>query len=53
MRPTVGLMPTMAFQLEGHSIDPSVSVPTVTAAMFAAADIADPLLEPHGSAFRL
>ena len=31
-------------------MDPSVSVPSDTAAIFAATDIADPLLDPHGSA---
>ena len=48
VRPTVGLMPTTELILDGHKIDPSVSDPTVTVAKFAAADIADPLLDPHG-----
>uniref|UniRef100_J3LVT1 Uncharacterized protein n=1 Tax=Oryza brachyantha TaxID=4533 RepID=J3LVT1_ORYBR len=47
--PTVGLIPTTEFFDAGQSIDPSVSVPSVTAAMFAAAASADPLLDPHGS----
>ena len=33
-------------------MDPSVSVPSVTAAKFAATDMADPLLDPHGVADR-
>lgn len=36
--------------MDGHNIEPSVSVPSDTAAIFAATDIADPLLDPHGSA---
>ncbi len=48
--PTVGLIPTTEFSDAGQSIDPSVSVPSVTAAMFAAAATAGPLLDPHGSA---
>lgn len=50
VRPTVGLMPTTELKLAGHKIDPSVSVPIDTATMFAATDIAGPLLEPHGVA---
>ena len=49
MRPTVGLMPTTELKLAGHIIDPSVSVPSDTATIFAATDIDDPLLEPQGS----
>ena len=29
-------------------MDPAVSVPSVTATIFAATDIADPVLDPHG-----
>ena len=50
VRPTVGFMPTTELKLAGHKIDPSVSVPIDTATMFAATDIAGPLLEPHGVA---
>ena len=50
VRPNVGLMPTTELELDGHRMDPSVSVPSVTDARFAAADIADPVLDPHGSA---
>ena len=48
--PTVGLIPTAEFSAAGQMIDPAVSVPRDTAAMFAATAIADPLLDPHGSA---
>ena len=48
MRPTVGLMPTTELRLDGHKMEPDVSVPSDTAAIFAATDIADPLLDPHG-----
>ena len=51
VRPIVGLMPTTELRLDGHKIDPSVSVPSVTVAKFAAADIADPLLDPQGLMF--
>src|SRR5687767_15802494 len=47
-RPTVGLMPTIPFADEGHTIDPSVSVPIATAVMFAATAAPDPELDPHG-----
>ena len=50
VKPTVGLIPTTEFNAAGHSIDAVVSVPSVTAAMFAAAAIAEPVLDPHGSA---
>lgn len=50
VRPKVGLIPTTELALEGHRIDPSVSVPSDTVTMFVATDIADPVLEPHGSA---
>lgn len=52
VRPTDGLMPTTEFKLDGHRIDPSVSVPNETATKLAATDIADPLLEPQGFADR-
>ena len=50
VRPTVGLIPATELKSEGQIMDPSVSVPSVTVAMLAAAAIADPVLEPHGSA---
>jgi hypothetical protein len=46
----VGLIPTTEFSDAGHSMEPAVSVPSVTAAMLAAAAIAEPVLDPHGSA---
>lgn len=48
VNPTVGLIPTTEFNDDGQSMDPSVSVPSVTAAMFAAAAIAGPVLDPQG-----
>jgi hypothetical protein len=46
--PTVGLMPTSPFAPDGHTIDPSVSVPTPMAARFAAIAAPVPELDPHG-----
>jgi hypothetical protein len=46
--PTVGLIPTTELNDDGQSMEPSVSVPSVTAAMFAAAATPEPALEPHG-----
>lgn len=51
--PTVGLMPTTELAAAGHKMDPSVSVPRATATMFAATDIAEPLLDPQVSADKL
>lgn len=48
--PSVGLIPTTEFQDEGQSMEPSVSLPSVTAARFAAAATPGPALDPHGSA---
>jgi len=54
MRPMVGLMPTTEFHPQGQRIEPSVpSIPSVTAAKFAATAMADPLLDPQGPADRL
>ena len=47
-RPTVGLMPTIPQALDGHTIDPSVSVPIATAHRFAATAAPEPELEPLG-----
>ncbi len=44
--PTVGLMPTSPFTEAGEVIEPSVSVPTATAARLAAMAAPDPELEP-------
>src|SRR5262245_7479213 len=46
--PTVGLTPTSPFAEDGHTIEPSVSVPTPTAARFAAIAAPVPELDPHG-----
>jgi hypothetical protein len=46
--PSVGLMPTTPFADAGHTIEPSVSEPTVTAQRFAATAAPDPELDPHG-----
>ena len=46
--PTVGLRPTTPFALPGHTMLPSVSVPSDTAAKFAVAAAPDPELEPQG-----
>src|SRR5919199_644947 len=48
VRPTVGLMPTTPLALPGHTMLPSVSVPSDTAAKFADAAAPEPELEPHG-----
>ena len=52
VRPRVGLSPTTELELDGHRMEPSVSVPSDTAAKFAATEIAEPLLDPQGSADR-
>ena len=46
--PTVGLMPTSPETPDGHTIEPSVSVPTPMAARLAAIAVPVPELEPHG-----
>src|SRR5919198_4116731 len=48
VRPTVGLIPTTPLALPGHTMLPSVSVPSDTAAKFAEAAAPEPELEPHG-----
>ena len=52
VRPRVGLSPTTELELDGQRMEPSVSVPSDTAAKFAATEIAEPLLDPQGSADR-
>jgi len=44
--PTVGLIPTSPFMFAGEMIEPSVSVPTATAARLAAIAAPEPALEP-------
>src|SRR5687768_7538116 len=46
-RPTVGFRPTRPFDDDGQTTEPSVSVPTPTAAKFAAIAAPVPVLEPH------
>jgi hypothetical protein len=46
--PTVGLIPTMPFTEAGHTIDPSVSVPTAITHKLADTATPDPALEPQG-----
>src|SRR5690348_18510015 len=41
-------MPTMPLADAGHTIEPSVSVPTATAPKLADTAAAEPELEPHG-----
>nr|BAJ86957.1 predicted protein [Hordeum vulgare subsp. vulgare] len=48
VNPNVGLMPTTELNDDGQSMEPSVSVPSVTAAMLAAAATPEPALDPHG-----
>src|SRR5690348_18187698 len=50
--PTVGLMPTTPFAFDGHTMLPSVSVPSVSAAKLAVAAAPDPELEPQGLRLR-
>src|SRR5205807_9961462 len=45
--PSVGLMPTRPLLLDGETIEPSVSVPTPTAARLAAIAAPVPELEPR------
>src|SRR5580693_5638930 len=47
-RPTVGLIPTMPFIDDGHTTEPSVSVPTAAAHRLADTATPDPELDPHG-----
>src|SRR5580704_7602342 len=51
-RPMVGLIPTRPLALEGHTMEPSVSVPTATRARLAAIAAPEPELEPQGLRFR-
>src|SRR5581483_6647889 len=48
IRPNVGLMPTRPDADDGQTTDPSVSVPTPTAARFAEMPAPVPELDPHG-----
>ena len=45
--PRVGLIPTNPHKEEGHTTEPSVSVPTATAQKFAAVAAPEPELDPQ------
>src|SRR5262245_20261548 len=47
-RPRVGLIPTIPFAPDGHTIEPSVSLPIATTARLAEIPAPEPLLEPQG-----
>src|SRR5215831_21304391 len=47
-RPTVGLIPARPLEEEGHTIEPSVSVPMPTAARLAETPAPVPELDPQG-----
>ncbi len=47
--PTVGLNPTMPVAVEGHTIEPLVSVPIAMAHRFAETATPEPELEPDGT----
>src|SRR3954449_4840594 len=46
--PSVGLIPTSLLAPDGHTTEPSVSVPTAATARSAAAPTPEPELDPHG-----
>jgi hypothetical protein len=46
--PSVGLTPTMPFAEEGHTIEPSVSVPIARVQRFAETATPEPELDPQG-----
>src|SRR4051812_40342226 len=47
MRPRVGLNPTIPFAEDGHTIEPSVSLPTATVQRFADVAAPEPELDPQ------
>src|SRR5229473_7603055 len=47
-RPTVGLIPARPFEDDGHTMEPSVSVPMAAAQRFAETPAPEPELEPQG-----
>lgn len=53
VKPTLGLMPTIAFLSAGLMTLPSVSVPMLTAMVFAPTPTAEPELLPPGLTVRL
>src|SRR5439155_16680180 len=48
VRPRVGLIPASPVVEDGHTMDPSVSVPSAAAARLAETAVPDPELDPHG-----
>src|SRR6478735_8141678 len=48
IKPSVGLIPTIPLALDGHTTEPSVSVPTASPQRFAAVAAPEPELEPQG-----
>ena len=48
MSPTVGLSPTIPLLLDGHTIDPLVSVPIASMQRFAETAAPEPELDPQG-----
>src|SRR5215468_3971949 len=52
IRPSDGLSPTIRLLPDGHTIEPSVSVPTAMAHRLCAIATADPELDPQGSKLR-
>ena len=46
--PTVGLIPTIPFALDGHTIEPLVSVPIAKTVKLAETATPEPELDPHG-----
>ncbi len=51
--PTVGLTPTMPLALDGHMLDPFVSVPMVIMHKFAETAAPEPELDPQGFLFSI
>src|ERR1700690_3212070 len=47
IKPRVGLMPTIPLAFDGHTTEPSVSVPTASAQRLAAVAAPEPELEPQ------
>src|SRR5262249_7575661 len=52
-KPSVGLIPTIPFAVDGQTMEPSVSVPIAAAHKFAETATPEPELEPQGLRVRL
>ena len=48
IKPTVGLIPTIPLALDGHTIEPLVSVPMAKTVRLADTATPEPELDPHG-----